>query len=397
MPARRTIATIRDVEIAAVKLAGADGGHDHRRVGLEAAGRALDVHELLEAEVGAEAAFGDHVVGAADRDPVGDDRAVPMGDVPEGPRVDEGRGILDRLEQVRLEGVADEDGHRARRLEVVGRHRAAVLRAPQDHPAEARAKVRVGRGERQDRHHLARDRDVEARFALDLRSDRDAHVAERAVVHVHAAPPRDHGGVQAELVPVVEVVVDERGEQVVRGGDGVDVAREPQVDVVHREDLRAPAARGAALHAEDRAQGRLPGGRDRALTQAVQAEGEADGVHGLPLAERRGGHGGHDHELRARRAERLDGLEADLRLVGAVELDAVRRDAEVARDLDDVPHLRLSRDADVGLEGHRTRDYRGAAAGRRAVSSRITSGPRRSSWSPGTRWARSRPPSGPPS
>ena len=41
--------------------------------------------------------------------------------------------------------------------------------------------------------------------------------------------------------------LEQRGEQVVRGADRVDVAREVQVEVLHRDDLRVPASRGAAL------------------------------------------------------------------------------------------------------------------------------------------------------
>ena len=48
---------------------------------------------------------------------------------------------------------------------------------------------------------------------------------------------RRHGmvvWVDAELVAAVQVVVDERREQVVRRADGVDVAGEVEVEVLHR-------------------------------------------------------------------------------------------------------------------------------------------------------------------
>jgi len=56
---------------------------------------------------------------------------------------------------------------------------------------------------------------------------------------------------------VEEVRVDERGEKVVRRGDGVKVAGEMQIDLLAGLDLREPAAGGAAFHAEDRAEGGL--------------------------------------------------------------------------------------------------------------------------------------------
>ena len=82
-------------------------------------------------------------------------------------------------------------------------------------------------------------------------------VAERAVVHVEHALPHDAAGVEAQRVALKDVVVEHRGQQVVRGRDRVEVAGEVEVDVLHRHHLRMPAAGGAALHAEARAERRL--------------------------------------------------------------------------------------------------------------------------------------------
>ncbi len=56
----------------------------------------------------------------------------------------------------------------------------------------------------------------------------------------------------------MNVVVDQRAEQVVRRRNGVNVAGKVQVDVLHRDDLCIPATGGAALNAENRAERRLP-------------------------------------------------------------------------------------------------------------------------------------------
>jgi hypothetical protein len=48
----------------------------------------------------------------------------------------------------------------------------------------------------------------------------------------------------------MDVVVDQRGEQVVGDADRVEVAGEVEVDVRHRHHLRESSARRAALHPE---------------------------------------------------------------------------------------------------------------------------------------------------
>ena len=83
------------------------------------------------------------------------------------------------------------------------------------------------------------------------------HIAQRAIVHVDRARPRDAARIDAERVALVQVIVEHRREQRVRARDRVEVAGEMEIDVLHRNDLRVAAARRAALHAEHRAEARL--------------------------------------------------------------------------------------------------------------------------------------------
>ena len=86
-------------------------------------------------------------------------------------------------------------------------------------------------------------------------------VAERPVVHVDGAAPTDAPGVDVELVAPIDMVVDHCREQIVGGADGVEVAGEMQVDVLHRHDLRVAAAGRAALHPEAGPEARARGCR----------------------------------------------------------------------------------------------------------------------------------------
>ena len=123
-------------------------------------------------------------------------------------------------------------------------------------PRRARRSLRSA-GQREDRHDLGRDGDHElglARVAVVLAAQAHHDVAQGAVADVQDARPEDVVGVDAELVAVVDVVVDERRGEVVRRADRVDVAGQVEVEVLHRDDLAVAAARGAALDAEHRAE-----------------------------------------------------------------------------------------------------------------------------------------------
>lgn len=77
--------------------------------------------------------------------------------------------------------------------------------------------------------------------------------------------------------------------QVVGCGDGVDVARQVQVERLHGDDLAVPSARRPAFDAEGGALARLADAGEDLLAQVrAQRLAQADGRRALALAQRRG-------------------------------------------------------------------------------------------------------------
>ena len=122
-------------------------------------------------------------------------------------------------------------------------------------------------------------------------------MAQRPIVDIDHAPPADAAHVETELVALVDVVIDERGQQVVGERDGGKVAGEMQVDVLHRHHLRVAAAGRAALHAEHRSQGRLAQAHDGPLAEQVQPIPQPHGGGGLALSGGCRRNRGHQHQL----------------------------------------------------------------------------------------------------
>ena len=158
-------------------------------------------------------------------------------------------------------------------VQVTGTDGGLLAGVAHDDVAQALFEVFARGGQAEDGHDLRGHDDVKAVFAGEAvarAAKRDDSGAQGAVVHVHDTAPDDAPGVKAQGVAVVDVVVHERGQQVVRQGDGVEVAGEVQVDVFHGHDLGVAAACCAAFHAEDGAQRRLTQGDDGALADAVE-------------------------------------------------------------------------------------------------------------------------------
>ena len=115
-----------------------------------------------------------------------------MRDVGERPAVDERGLALERLDEVRLDRVLEQHGHRARRLELLGGDGLALPRVADGDRAEPLAQVVQVARDGDDRHHLRGRGDVEAGLAdvaVRAPAEPDDDRAQRAVVDVHAAPP----------------------------------------------------------------------------------------------------------------------------------------------------------------------------------------------------------------
>ena len=95
----------------AVALESPEGRHQHTGAGRDARIAALDVQELLCAQICAEACLGDDVVGQREAEFGGHDAVAAVGDVGEGAAVDDGGVVLESLDQVRVEGILQQGGH----------------------------------------------------------------------------------------------------------------------------------------------------------------------------------------------------------------------------------------------------------------------------------------------
>ena len=205
----------------------------------------------------------------------------------------------------------------------------------------------------EDGHDLRGHDDVEAvlaRIAVRGSSEPNDDLAQGAVVHIDHAPPGNPAHVKAELVALVDVVVDERRQEIVGECDRGEVTREVQVDVLHWNDLRMAAAGRASLHAEDGPEGRLAQTDDRFLADAVERIAQADRGRGLAFTCGRRGDRRHEDQLAVGPVlQRADIAQRDLGLEPAVRLEVLLGDAEpLFRESENRLHFGSLRNLDIG-------------------------------------------------
>ena len=285
---------------ASVHLEALGRGHDDRQLGLQTAFAAFDVVEFLCTEVGTESCLGDHVVGKGHGHLGGDDGVAAVGDVGERASMDKGSRAFGGLYEVGMYGIFQEYGDGAGNAEFSHREGLAVESEAEDDALDAAAQVGRAGGEAEDGHEFRSGGDVETALrsdAVGAGAESGDDAAQAAVVHVEHAAPDDFLESKSVGLMLVEVVVEEGGNHVVGRGDGVEVAREVEVDFLHGEHLGISASGRTALHAEAGAERRFAQGDDSFLAYLVESEGEADAHRGLADACLGGGDGGDEDEI----------------------------------------------------------------------------------------------------
>ena len=360
---------------AAVALEGADGRHQHTGAGCDARIAALDVQELFCAQVGTETGLGDDIIGQREAELGGHDAVAAVGNVGKGAAVDDGGVVFQRLNEVRVQRILQQGGHGTGGADLARRDGLAVVGVGADDLGQPLLQVGDAGGQAEDGHDLAGDGDIKAVFtrgAVDLAAQAVHDEAELAVVHVHAALPGDAAGVDVQRVALLDAVVDHGGQQVVGRADGVEVAGEVEVDVLHRDHLCIAAASCAALDAEHGAERRLTQAEHGLFAQRVHGVGQAHAGGGLALA-RRGGADGRDQDQLALLASLVDEAVVDLGLVAAVGDHILVGKAERGSDLGNGLHAGFLCDLDIRLHG--TSSFKTKRAALRSNCARL---PRRS-------------------
>ncbi len=230
-----------------------------------------------------------------------------MGNVGKRSGMHQGRRPFQGLHQVGLDGIFHQDGQRTGSAQVLSRHRFTLAIGPDHHPSQPFAHVTQVGGQRQDGHDLAGNGDVEAcpaGFTLLFRSQPHFDLPQKAVIGIDHPPPGDRSRVdiqagktgallscqlvrigfldpqflqtpqhgrrefplsffirRAQCIEQLLIIllgfmehagIDGCCQQVVGGGDGMDVTGEMQVEILHRDDLRIPAPGSTTLDAKGR-------------------------------------------------------------------------------------------------------------------------------------------------
>jgi hypothetical protein len=90
-------------------------------------------------------------------------------------------------------------------------------------------------------------------------------LAERTVADSQRSGPGNSLYVQAALIAMEEMIVQEGGKKIVARSDRMGITGKMQIDLLHGKHLSTPASGAATLDSKYRTEGRLPERHSRAL------------------------------------------------------------------------------------------------------------------------------------
>ena len=178
-----------------------------------------------------------------------------MSDVGKRTSMNDGSRILCSLHKVGSESVAQQYGDGTSHAEVFHSERLSVDSISQEDILDASAQVVLVFSKAEYGHNLRCRSDVEARLAhnaVGLAAHTRNDVAQTAVVYVEHTVPQHLAQGEPIVAVLIHIVIQESRDGVVCRCDGVEVASEVEVYLVHREHLSVSAATSSAFQSEYR-------------------------------------------------------------------------------------------------------------------------------------------------
>ena len=258
----------------------------HHRIGRQTRFTALDIQELLGTEIRTEPGLGDDVIGKLQTGLGRHDRITAMRDIGERATMHERWIVFHCLHEIGLQRITQQRSHRTLCVKLAHGDGFVLTRVPQHNVTEALLEILEICRQAEDRHDLGRNRDIKAGFAHHTvmeAAETRCDATQCTIVHINDPTPGNAARIDVQFVIPVHVIVDQRREQVVRRANGMEVTREMEVDIGHRDDLCVATACSTALHTETRAEARFAQAHNRFLANKVHGIAETHRRRGLAL------------------------------------------------------------------------------------------------------------------
>ena len=224
----------------AMHLQRTDSGHNNHCRRLQARKTAFYIQEFLSTKVSTEAGLSNHDICIFKSEFSCHDGVAAMGNVGERTAVNKGRCPLQSLYQIRLNGILKEQGKSTGYIQLISPYSTAITGICHHDLTKTLFHVLQVSGQTQNSHHLRGHGNIKAsltRNAMGFAPHADYHMTESTVIQVQYTLPSDTANINIQGIPLLDMIVNNRRQQIVGCGNSVEIAGEMKVNILHRHHL----------------------------------------------------------------------------------------------------------------------------------------------------------------
>ena len=210
------------------------------------------------------------------------------------------RRAFQSLDKVRLQSIPKQCCHGSFCVKIPCRNGTPVKGAGNLKACKPSLQIRNVPCQAEHGHDLAGSGNVKAifpRHAVSLSTKTGCDLTKLPVIHIQAAAPRDLSGINAQLIPLLNMIVYHGRQQIIRRCDRMQIPRKVEVDAFHGQHLGISAAGGTALHAEHRAKAWFTQRQHRLFPASAHAICQSNADSRFSFACRRRVDGRHQNQL----------------------------------------------------------------------------------------------------
>ena len=194
-----------------------------------------------------------------------------MGDIGKWSTVDDGRSMFQGLHQIWMDGIFEDSCHGTSSLEIFGCDRLSLVVVPNNDAIKTFFEIKDIFRETENGHDFRSHGDVKAIFTRNsvcFSLKAIDNMTELTVVHIDHPFPGDATRIDAQLIAVMDMVVNQGCKEVVGNPNGMEVSGKVKVDIFHWNHLGVPATGSSTLDPKDRAKRRFAESNDGFFTNS---------------------------------------------------------------------------------------------------------------------------------
>ena len=209
-----------------------DSCYKNYRIRFQTCHATFDIQEFLCTQIRTKTGFRNRIIPQFHCHPGSGNRVASMGNIGKWTAMNKGRCCFQGLNQIRFEGIFQQGSHCSLCLKLSGCDRFVVIGITDNDPGKSLLEVIDIASQTKDCHDLTGHRDdkmILSDKSVSLAAKTDHDIPQCTVIHIFTSLPHYLFGIDAKLIALLDVIVEECRQQIVCSGDGMEVTGKVEV------------------------------------------------------------------------------------------------------------------------------------------------------------------------